>query len=53
MHAMLAVITSLNESINENCSAGLAFVDLRKAFANVSHSTLLLKLRHYGICGGA
>ena len=35
MHAMLAVITSSYEIINENCFTGLAFVDLRKAFNTV------------------
>ena len=53
MHAMLDEVTSSYENINENCFTGLAFVDLRKAFATVSHSTLLLKLRHCGIRGGA
>ena len=49
MHAMLDVVTFSYENVNDNCFTGLAFVDLRKAFDTVSHSTLLLKSRHYGI----
>ena len=49
MHAMLDVVISSNENIIKNCFTGLAFVDLKTAFNAVLHSTLLLKLRHYGI----
>ena len=41
------------ENRNNNCFTGLAFVNIRKSFNIVSHSILLLKLRHCGIHGVA
>ena len=40
MHAMLDVVTSFYDTIDNHCYTGLAFVDLRKAFDTVSHETL-------------
>ena len=47
-HAMLDVVTSSYDNIDNYCYTGLAFVDLRKAFDSVSHTTLLEKLSYYG-----
>ena len=48
-HAVLDVITSVYDNINQNNYTGLAFLDFRKAFDTISHSILLQKLNHYGI----
>ena len=55
VHAMLDVVTSCYDNINESCytDTALSFVDLRKAFDTVSHETLLIKLSNYGITGVA
>ena len=49
--AMLNVVTSCYDNINESCYTTLSFVDLRKAFDTVSYETLLIKLSNYGIRG--
>ena len=52
-HAILDVVTSTYENISDDSYTGLAMVDLKKAFDTASHSTLMLKLNHYGIRGVA
>ena len=49
VHAMLDVVTSCYDNINEYRYTALSFADLRKAFDTVSHQTLLMKLSNYGI----
>ena len=53
IHAMLDVVTSCYDGINDSCYTALSFVDLRKAFDTVSHQTLLVKLSNYGVRGVA
>ena len=52
-NAILDVVTSTHENISDDFYTGLAMVDLKKAFDTMSHSTLMLKLNHYGIRGVA
>ena len=52
-HAILDVVPSTYENISDDFYTGLAMVDLKKAFDTVSHSTLMIKLNHYGIRGVA
>ena len=52
-HAMLDVVTSSEDNIDNYCYTELAFVDLRNAFDTVSHKTLLEKLSNYTIRGVA
>ena len=52
-YAVLGIVSNAFENINQNLFTGLIFLDLRKAFDSVSHSTLLSKLDHYGIRGSA
>ena len=49
LYAMLDVVTASYENINKNRFTGLAFVNLKKAFDIISHSTFLFKLKRYGI----
>ena len=55
VHAMLDVVTSCYDNINESCytRTALSFVDFRKAFDTVSYEILSLKLSNYGIRGVA
>ena len=52
-HAVLDLVTTSFDNINNNLYTGLLFLDLRKAFDTVSHEILLSKLDHYGIRGSA
>ena len=52
-HALIDVITTSFDKINENQHSALLFLDLKKAFDTVNHDILLAKLDHYGIRGPA
>ena len=53
LHAMLDVVTSSYDNIDDHFCTGLAFVDLKNAFDTVSHNILLTKFNNYGIPGVA
>ena len=48
-HAMLDVVTSSYNNIDDHSYTGLASVDLNKAFDTVSHNILFIKLNNYRI----
>ena len=50
-HAVLDVLTSTSDQINNEQYTGLILLDLKKAFDTVCHRKLLHKLEHYGIRG--
>jgi len=50
---MIDVVTHSYDNINDGLFTGIVLVDLKKAFDTVSHKTLMLKLRNYGIHGVA
>ena len=52
-HALLDVITSSFENMNDNLYTGLILLDLAKAFDTVFRYILLSKLDYYCICGTA
>ena len=52
-HAMLDVLTSAYDNINDNTITALLLFDLNKAFDAVQHDILISKLKHYGIRGTA
>ena len=52
-HAVLHVLTSTCDQINDEQYTGLILLDFEKAFDTVCHRTLLHKLEHYGIRGEA
>ena len=52
-YAMLHVLTSTYDNINDNTITALLLFDLNKAFDTVQHDILLHKLEHYGIRGTA
>ena len=52
-HAMLDVVTSSYDNIDDHSYTRLAFVDLKKAFDAVSHNILLTKLNNCSIQGVA
>ena len=52
-HAILDLITTAYDNIDNNLHTGLVFIDFKKAFDTVCHKILMTKLVHYGIRGGA
>ena len=52
-HALLDVVTSSYDNINNSKFTALVLFDLRKAFDTVNHNILLNKLEQYGIRGVA
>ena len=52
-HAILDVLTTAYEHINNHEYTGLILLDFKKAFDTVSQSILLYNLEHYGIRGVA
>ena len=52
-HAVVDIVSSCYDSINDGQFTGLIMLDLKKAFDSVTHDNLLQKLEHYGIRGKA
>ena len=52
-HAIMDVLTSTYDHIDNNMYTALILLDFKKAFDTVCHTTLLKKLEHYGIRGVA
>ena len=52
-HAVVDIVSSCYDSINDGQFTGLIMLDLKKAFDSVTHYILLQKLEHYGIRGKA
>ena len=52
-HAVLDVLPSTCDQINNEQYTGLILLDLKKAFDTVCHKKFLHKLEHYGIRRGS
>ena len=50
-HAIINLIDSIENALEENKFACGVFIDLKKAFSTVDHKILLKKLWHYRIRG--
>ena len=50
-HAILDVLTTSYDQINDNNFTGVILLDFQKAFDTVCHTSLLSKHEHYGIRG--
>ena len=53
IHAILDLITSCLDNINNKKFSTMIFLDIKKAFDSVSHKKLLKKFDYYGIRGVA
>ena len=47
-HALISIMESIRQSIDNNEFGCGIFIDLKKAFDIVNHAVLLTKLNHYG-----
>ena len=52
-HAILDILTSTYDNINNNQYTGMVTLDITKPFDTVCHKRFLIKLDHYGIRGTA
>jgi len=51
IHAMINLLDTCLDGLNNKLSVGGVFLDISKAFDSVDHTILLNKLEHYGIRG--
>jgi hypothetical protein len=50
-HAVLQLVSAVQQDYSTGCSTAIAFVDIKDAFPSVDHAILLQKVEHYGIGG--
>ena len=50
-HAILDILNKIQSNMDARLFSHGIFIDLKKAFDTVDHSTLLYKLHHHGIRG--